>query len=148
MNIPSPDNTKELLRPLLNQSDSLTHQQTLIATGLGLIRGKKKAHIASYIAEVNEAIAHTGMSIFYDTVPSFEDGTPDGVLQKAFFYLIDDGFVILSRECFSYFHPEAKFQQLIPFIKEATKFIDSKDMAIKLESSLPSRSDDKIKGKI
>lgn len=148
MNIPTPDNTKELLRPLLIQTDCLTHQQTLISKGLGLLRTKKEAYIASYIAKVNEAIAHTGMSILYDTVPSFEDGTPNGVLQKAFFYLIDDGFVILSRECFSYFQPEAKFQQLIPFIKEATKFIDSKDMAIKLDSSLPSKGNDKSKGKI
>ncbi len=148
MNIPSPDDTKELLRPLLNQTDSLTHQQTLIATGLGLMKAKKEAHIASYIAEVNEAIAHTGMSILYDTIPSFEDGTPDGALQKAFFYLIDDGFVILSRECFSYFHPEAKFQQLIPFITEARKHIESKDMAMRLDSSLPTRASDKSKGKI
>lgn len=148
MNIPSHDNTKKLLRPLLDQSDSLTHQQTLIATGLGLIRAKKEAHIDSYIAEVNESIAHTGMSILYDTIPSFEDGTPNGVLQKAFFCLIDDGFVISSRECFSYFQPEAKFQQLIPFIKEATKHIESKDMAIRLDSSLPTRAKDNSKGKI
>ena len=112
------------------------------------MRAKKEAHIASYIAEVNEAIADTGMSIIYDIVPSFEDGTPNGVLQKAFFYLIDDGFVILSRECFSYFHPEAKFQQLIPFINEAKKFIDSKDIYIKLDSTLPTRPNDKNKGKI
>ena len=148
MNIPSHENTKELLRPLLDQSDSLTHQQTLIASGLALIRAKKEAHIASYIAEVNEAIAHTGMSILYDTVPSFEDGTPNGVLQKAFFYLMDDGFVILSRECFSYFHPEAKFQQLILFITEARKHIESKDMAMRLDSSLTNRANDKSKGKI
>jgi hypothetical protein len=148
MNIPSHQQTKELLRPLLDQSDSLTHQQTLIATGLGLIRAKKEAHITTYIAEVNESIANTGMSILYDTVPSFEDGTPNGVLQKAFFYLIDDGFVILSRECFSYFQSEAKFQQLIPFIKEAKKFIDSKEMAISIDSILPKRVNDKNKGKI
>lgn len=148
MNIPSPDHTKELLRPLLIQTDSLIHQQNLIASGLGLMRAKKEAHIDSYIAEVNEAIADTNMLILYDIVPSIEDGTPNGVLQKAFFYLIDDGFVILSRECFSYFHPEAKFQQLIPFINEAKKFIESKDMAIRLDSTLPTRTNDKNKGKI
>lgn len=148
MNIPSHDHTKELLRPLLIQSDSLTHHQTLIASGLSLIRDKKELHIASYIAEVNKAIAHTGMAIFFDTVPSFENGTPNGVLQKAFFYLIDDGFVILGRECFSYFQPEAKFQQLISFIKYATKFIDSKEMSIKLDLSLPTRFNDAGKGKI
>lgn len=148
MNIPSHDHTKELLRPLLIQTDSLTHHQTLIASGLSLLRDRKESHITSYITEVNKAIAHIEMSIFYDTVPSFEDGTPNGILQKAFFYLIDDGIVILSRECFSYFYPESKFQQLIPFIKETKKFVDSKEMAMKLDSSLPARFNDTGKGKI
>ena len=148
MNIPSHDNTKELLKPLLDQSDRLTHQQILIASGLNLLTDKKESHITSYVAEVNKAIAHIGMSIFYDTVPSFEDGTPNGILQKAFFYLIDDGIVILSRECFSYFQPEAKFQQLVAFIKEINKFIDSKEMSNNLDLSLPTRFNDTVKEKI
>ena len=148
MNIPSHDNTKELLKPLLNQSDRLTHQQILIASGLSLLMDKKESHIASYITEVNKSLAQIDMAIYYDTVPSFEDGTKNCIFHKAFFYLIDDGIVILSRECFSYFQPEAKFQQLIEFIKDIKKFIDSKEMSINLDLSLPTRFNDTGKGKI
>lgn len=136
MNIPSHESTRDLLIPLASQSDSLAHQQSLIAQALRILRAKKEEAISSYIIEVNNSIAHTQMSIQFDLIPSFEDGTPNGVLAKAFFYLIDDGFVMLNSECENFYHPELKFQHLIKFIAEAEPFIHAKDTVMKLD--LPS----------
>lgn len=140
MNIPSADTAREILAPLSNQTDSLVHQQTLIASALQLLREKKEESISCYMKEVNKPLSKIGMSIIFETIPSFDDGTPFGILSKAYFYLIDDGFVIFNRECPNFFHPEIKFQNLIAFISEATKFIEDKELAHLLESSLPTKT--------